>query len=72
MECPLCDFKEEIVCKVGYSPYHPKDLINYDNVPTKHRKIVSRVVSYNNDKNIETASHDGEIHLYEADDQGKF
>ena len=71
MECPLCDFKEEIVCQVGYSQYHPKDLNNYDNVPTKHRKIVSRVVSYNNDKNLATASHK-EIHLYEADEQGKF
>jgi len=47
-------------------------LNNYDNIPTKHRRDVKRVVSYNNDKNLATASNDNEVHLYEADDQGKF
>ena len=58
MECPLCDFKEEIVCQVGYSPYDPKDLNNYENVETYHGNDVNRVVSYNNGKNLATASDD--------------
>ena len=41
-------------------------------IETQHKDEINRIVSYNNDKSLATASDDKEIHIYQTDNKGSW